>query len=43
MFSGSRGYPLRGNIGLMATTSDVVGNYRYIDTAGGMNLASHDC
>ena len=43
VFSGSRGYPLRGNIGLVATTSDVVGNYRSIGAAGGMKLASHDC
>jgi hypothetical protein len=28
VFSGSRGYPLRGNIGLMTTTSDVGDNYQ---------------
>ncbi len=43
VLSGSRGYPLRGNIGLMATTSDVVCNYRSIGATGGTKLASHDC
>jgi hypothetical protein len=43
VLTGSRGCPLRGNIGLVATTSDVVGNHRSIDAAGGMKLAPHDC
>jgi hypothetical protein len=43
VLSGSRVYPLRGNIGLVATASDVVGNYRSIGAVGGMKLASHDC
>jgi hypothetical protein len=43
VLSGSRGYPLRSNIGLVATTPDVVGSYRSISANGGTKLASHDC
>jgi hypothetical protein len=34
VLSRSRVYPLRGNIGLVATASDVVGNYRSIGAVG---------
>ena len=43
VLSGSRGYPLCGNIGLVPTTPDIVDNHRSIGATRGMKLASHDC